>query len=487
MQTIRLPVIGQPAVSRTESRPGGPRPASTAATRWHWCLDAKIVRGSGTEYNILNFATGKIRTVDEKQGRLLTRVSGLTIPFALPAGLDEGLVDSLRRQGILIPAEQLADYEARIRARIARNLESSHGLIIMPTEKCNFRCTYCYESFEKGRMTAADADALSRAITRIAGSADQFGIGFFGGEPLMCADLVLRFSRDAFRTRAARGLPYAAGVTTNAHYLEPALFDQLLDVGVVSFQITVDGDRAVHDRQRVTIKGAPTFDRIVGHLRAMARSSRKFQCIVRCNTRPEDAQRLLDVFDEDLRPLRNDSRFVIAQHLIWASNRKDLGSPPRPEQSEGCATEVARPIDSFLLGRELEAHGLRTTTYGGGTSALASGCYAGKPNWFVVGADLTLYKCTVVFDREENQVGRVNPDGTFTVDADKQELWTGSNAVTDPSCGTCHLRSPCSGLTCPLKRFSTGHKACHDVKQIESLRRWSRNRVVGPAKQRNTP
>jgi len=84
----------------------------------------------------------------------------------------------------------------------------------------------------------------------------------------------------------------------------------------------------------------------------------------------------------------------------------------------------------------------------------------------------------VVFDREENKVGRVNMDGTFTVDQEKQGLWTGSNALTDSSCGTCHLRVPCSGLACPLKRFSTGHKQCPDAKTIDRLRAWSRSRPV---------
>lgn len=107
---------------------------------------------------------------------------------------------------------------------------------------------------------------------------------------------------------------------------------------------------------------------------------------------------------------------------------------------------------------------------------LSVACYAGKPNWFVVGPDLTLYKCTVVFDREDNRVGRVLPDGTFELDHAKNELWTGSNAQTDTSCGTCHLRVPCSGLACPLTRFTQGHKACPDHKSMERLRAWAINR-----------
>ncbi len=39
-------------------------------------------------------------------------------------------------------------------SRIARFLTNHHlGLILMPTEQCNFRCTYCYEDFAIGKMS----------------------------------------------------------------------------------------------------------------------------------------------------------------------------------------------------------------------------------------------------------------------------------------------------------------------------------------------
>jgi uncharacterized protein len=472
MATTHLKVISPSDLAAVD-------PLTNTATLWQWSPDAKLLPGSKGQYSVCNFANGSLSTIDNEQGRLLSRVSGISIPFRLPAGIDPELVDRLHRQGILLSTEQAADYEETIRARIARSLQNSYGLIVMPTEKCNYRCTYCYESFENGRMTEAAADSVALAIERIAGSVEYFSLGFFGGEPLMCADLVLRFSECAFRARAAKGLSYAAGITTNAHYLTPELFEQLLDVGVISYQITIDGDRGLHDTQRVTIAGAPTFDRIVGHLRAMAANPSKFSCTVRCNARPEDRDRVMALFEgEELRPLKDDPRFVVAMHQIWASDRKDVGGAPPPAEDQGCSSQAAMPLDRFLYDRELERRGFRTNTFRRDTWGLASSCYAGKPNWFVVGPDLTLYKCTVVFDRDENRVGRVNADGTFTVDEAKQQLWTGSNALTDTSCGTCHLRVPCSGLACPLTRFSEGHKSCPEAKSVNRLRAWSQVRTA---------
>jgi len=233
--------------------------------------------------------------------------------------------------------------------------------------------------------------------------------------------------------------------------------------------------RYLDDRQRVTVKGKPTFDRIIGHLRHMAALESDFVCVVRCNSRPEDMPRVMALFEgDDLRFMRGDPRFMVDLHTIWASDRKEVVDGA--SHDSGCGSQVTRPLDIYFYNKELEARGLRTSAYGNPTSPLSIACYAGKPNWFVVGPDLTLYKCTVAFDRDDNRVGKILADGTIALDQAKNELWTGSNAQTDTSCGTCHLRVPCSGLACPLTRFTQGHKACPAPKSIDRLRAWSMNR-----------
>lgn len=40
------------------------------------------------------------------------------------------------------------------------------SLIIMPTEKCNFRCEYCHEDFKIGRMPRAIVDTVKLLIQK---------------------------------------------------------------------------------------------------------------------------------------------------------------------------------------------------------------------------------------------------------------------------------------------------------------------------------
>ncbi|HVR98040.1 MAG TPA: radical SAM protein, partial [Thermoanaerobaculia bacterium] len=78
-------------------------------------------------------------------------------------------------------------------------------LIILPTEKCNFRCTYCYEDFAVGRMKPVIVESVKELIRRRAGDLDTLCLSWFGGEPLLARDIVLDVS--TFAAELARGYP----------------------------------------------------------------------------------------------------------------------------------------------------------------------------------------------------------------------------------------------------------------------------------------
>ena len=50
-------------------------------------------------------------------------------------------------------------------------------------------------------------------------------------------------------------------------------------------------------------------------------------------------------------------------------------------------------------------------------------CYAAEPNSFVVRSDGQIARCTVAFNDPRNQVGRLHPDGTLTLDHERSRVW----------------------------------------------------------------
>jgi len=454
-----------------------------AMREYRWSPDAKFIKRSDGNAVAVNFANSTKLVFGPEESNAISAFSGLTFPFALEDDLSDSLRSTLVHGGFLVPEE---DFEARdrmIREAVRTVAEESSGLIIMPTEKCNFRCTYCYESFAKGRMRPERVDALARVIEARIQQARSFSLGFFGGEPLLCSDIILRLCGEAMEQCGRKGIFFGASMSTNAALLTPALFDQLIDVGLVFFQVTLDGDRELHDRQRVTVKGKGTFDGIVEHLRAMAATRHDFTVALRCNVHPEDSERVLSLFDgEELAFVRNDPRFIIDVHYIWQSDRQTLAETSK----EGCLSGLQAGLDKYVLNAELSRRGLSTTSYDDVPGILGSACYAGKKNWFIVGADLKLYKCTVVFDNPKNNVGHIDLDGNMVIDERLNRLWTGSNSTTDSGCGSCYLRVPCGGLACPLTRFTSGSKGCLELRDAGNLRNWA-ERLSVPATEQISP
>ena len=58
------------------------------------------------------------------------------------------------------------------------------SLVIMPTEKCNFKCKYCYETFRKGKMSPAVQDAIINYVKKNIRNHTELAVIWFGGEPL---------------------------------------------------------------------------------------------------------------------------------------------------------------------------------------------------------------------------------------------------------------------------------------------------------------
>lgn len=445
--------------------------------KWRWNPDAKFIKNNNDVCILLNYAFSEIKTVTPAEGKIISAFSGLTIPFHLPDTLGPELKEYLVNNLFIMPESDLADYNGAIMQRMKAALHNSHGLIIMPTEKCNFRCTYCYESFKRGKMSEENAAALCKTIERMASTAPDFSLGFFGGEPLLWPDLVIRFSSLAFSIMEERGLRYSASISTNGYFLKPELFSQLIAAGVTSYQISLDGAEEVHDTQRVTIAKKPTFRTILNNLTAMAATDYQFSCVIRCNIDPRQGRDGMSLFGkDDLEFVRNDDRFVVDIHQVWKSDRETMQNV-QADESHACGSEFSKTLDTHILYRELSSMGVNNVAYLGLPAILGSSCYAGKPNWFVIGSDLTVYKCTVVFDNEKNQLGHINQHGEMVIDEFKQSLWTGSNVLTDGACSSCHYRVPCGGIACPLTRFTDGAKACPDIKNHSVLQKWA-NQIV---------
>jgi uncharacterized protein len=324
----------------------------------------------------------------------------------------------------------------QIAATLSRKIQQ---LIILPTEKCNFRCTYCYEDFLIGKMKEPVLLGIERFMDHRIPELSKFSISWFGGEPLMAKNVVLRLSSHASRLCKEHGVTLEGGMTTNGYILDFDLFEELLSYDQRFFQITFDGWREGHDAMRRRANGRSTFERIWENVQATRRSSEDFEIMIRVHVRRDNRASIETLLDNLAETLRGDPRYTIDfQHLrnLGGEGGKSVVRPLSFAELRAEEADLRKRYDAAVArtaggGRDSSPHRgsaraasvpLReVNTEGAGAAPYI--CYAAKPNSLLVRADGRIGKCTVALTDDRNTIGRLNEDGTLTLDNDALRPW----------------------------------------------------------------
>lgn len=312
-------------------------------------------------------------------------------------------------------------------------------LTLMPTEACNFRCTYCYEDFALGRMSPSVVLGLKRLISARAPGLDELHLAWFGGEPLLALDVI----RDVHAHAAALqrehpDLLVTANMTTNAWRLTPPVFAELVGLGVSQYQISFDGPPEQHDAKRRRLDGKPTFQRIWANVAAMRTTDLDFRVLLRLHVDRENVDTMHVLVDRLRAEFGSDPRFeIFLKPLARYGGSNDARLPVL--ESEDDARRYAR------LEQHVRAGASADPAHAAAKPAPPKVCYASKGNSYVVRADGRLCKCTVVLDHPENEVGRLHEDGTVAIDPDRvrpwmRGLWSGN--ATELFCPMLGFASP---------------------------------------------
>lgn len=194
----------------------------------------------------------------------------------------------------LSPEEERNKLAQFVAILIKSERNNYRGYTILPTNSCNFKCTYCIESeaqgnsswfkqklnYDKIKMIFDVIDHLDseveirkhKVVTKRnkdnpIEKEDQFkspdnrSISLFGGEPLMASnykivELIIKMGKE-------RGFHF--DVITNGYELN-AYYDLIKENFIKRFQITIDGCKDAHDVRRVLRNGSPTFDTIINNI-----------------------------------------------------------------------------------------------------------------------------------------------------------------------------------------------------------------------------
>lgn len=345
-------------------------------------------------------------------------------------------------------------------------------LILLPTEKCNLRCTYCYEDFKIGRMSETTQRGVELYLEQRVPQLTSLRFSWFGGEPLVAKDIVLRLSRFANALCDRYGVEFLGGLTTNAYHLDLETFKQLLACGQDFFQITLDGWREKHDQVRRFANGRGSFDRIWSNLIGLKAVESDFEILLRIHVRRDNIDSLPTLIEKVAEEFGGDRRFRLDfEHLrdlggdggrtiVDGVSYEELESIEQPlRELYYKATHSKHDLDDEVMTGRREADAVFAEAKASGESAgsqrlsdISAGgpyiCYASKPNSLLIRADGRIGKCTVALNDSRNDIGRLNPDGTLSIDNPKLRPWIRGFERLDESVLGC----PLAGLPGALQK-----------------------------------
>lgn len=356
--------------------------------------------------------------------------------------LNTHLFEQMRKLDFIVPSE----YDEKSKAQLLyydQIFDKNLTITLLVTEQCNFRCLYCYESFERGKMTESTINGIIAYLKRNLPFYSGLVINWFGGEPLLAADVVEKLSIQIIQLCKKLHKPYSATMTTNGYLLSSDRMEKLLKLRILQYQVTLDGSKELHNKYRPLVNGEPTFDSILENLLSIHNEIRSscLSILLRINVTKESFLSLRQFIDYLYSKFGSDQRFKLLLCPVG-----DLGG----ERVHKISSEVLE--DSATFYSVLSSYkcysdfilNLQDKMFREGV------CYAKKRNSYVIGSDGTVYKCTVYLGEDVNRIGYIQENGTLNLDYEKLAKWVFPD-VHQNQCESCSFSQYCMGGQCPAK------------------------------------
>lgn len=309
------------------------------------------------------------------------------------------------------------------------------GLVITPTMGCNFSCHYCFENKTDTHLSQAAQDRILQLVAANLPGRQNLSVQWFGGEPLNAMHVIERLSTRFMHLAATAGASYAATVITNGYLMNKEVSDLLYRLGVQTAQISLDGDRSLHNRTRFERPGEGSFDVILENIR---HASRLLLIKVRVHVAPFNVgsvRQLIDTLGEE-GMAEHISELYFAPLFNYRPTMK--GQPYQPDKKRFMTSEEFARVQLDLLKRATDwgfaAPDFLDVSYGI--------CTAVRANTLVVDATGNLLKCYKDVGVSKEAIGTLEsgpkPEGNLL-------KWMDIQIPRDDECRDCRFLPICLG------------------------------------------
>ncbi len=293
-------------------------------------------------------------------------------------------------------------------------INKSLKLIIFPTEECNFRCKYCYEHFEIGRMRKDVINGIKNLIIKRGKELKTLHLDWFGGEPLLAFDIIQNLISFATQCSQENGFSLKSSMTTNASLFTQSRQEQLIKLGITDYQVSFDGDSDMHDKYRVTRRDTSTFNIIYNNLLEFHKSHLQGNIVIRLHVNEnnyDSLESLITRISIDFKDDRRFSLFIRSLERLGSDNDPTLPVIDDEEESDALVTALRNYARNIVLNLfELSPSQIPV-------------CYAASFKSYIIRSTGEIGKCTVALYDPKNTIGRITEDGKMHIDQEKLRYW----------------------------------------------------------------
>lgn len=335
--------------------------------------------------------------------------------------------------GMLVPKDkdEIKDLEQIIKSN--DDDDSCFHLIVNPTLDCNFHCWYCYESHVKDSCMSEDTVAAVQELLndRVMNN-DSLAVvhlSFFGGEPLLhFDDVVMPIMQCTRRLCSQNSIPFNVHFTTNAGLFTDEMIDALQSYSP-SFQITLDGGKAVHDRTRFFKGGRPSFDLILRNVKKLL--AHRMSVVLRINYTQKNIASVFEIV-EFLKDVDSSLLKLLRVDLQRVWQDKSAGA------DEHMIDEILDEIKSRFKENGVCVSNPKIFDY------VKDSCYADKRNEVLINYNGDVFSCTARDFVPQNRMGVLSKDGLIVWENDSLDKKM-SCKFKKAICRSCRIAPLCGG------------------------------------------
>lgn len=329
------------------------------------------------------------------------------------------------------------------------------SLTVIPTYQCNFKCIYCWENTKNtnDNMSEEAQAKLISFVNEQMKESSSLDIDWFGGEPLIAFDVIKNLLVNFDVICKKYNKPYACAMTTNGYALTLDKFKFLLKYHTHFFQITLDGNKNLHNRNRPLKNGSETFDVILNNMRNIRDNIKEqyFKFIIRLNVTEETISNSDEYFEMIEKEFAYDKRF---QLYIQSVERHNELRFDEMKDKYLYNQEVIEDLYDYCIDKGIMTYSLKMLRPGDFM------CKAMHDRSVFVDPKCGIYKCDMdMCESHVSYMGNLFNDKNIGLQDSRYIYWKSIMNKLD-YCNDCILLPLCCGLKCPYYNTLNPKERC---------------------------